>query len=129
MDTYREDFATMVDTYFLRGKILRQNVRELIQNGKFELAVKYLFVKYIVFEDSDGKIYEYEIYDDSLPLTIDEVEALMKKFKDQIPSYVIESFDRIKEIVDSGKNIMLNKNIGQSLGIFGLSKSILDKNI
>ncbi|MBU0687787.1 MAG: tetratricopeptide repeat protein [Candidatus Margulisbacteria bacterium] len=44
----KEDLATMVEYYVIYGQNLRDRITEQMERGNFELAVKYLFVKYVM---------------------------------------------------------------------------------
>ena len=57
-----EDLATMVDAYVTEGSSLRRRIRAQMDDGNFELAAKYLFVRFIM--PFAGR--EYGLSDDSL---------------------------------------------------------------
>jgi hypothetical protein len=57
-----EDIATMFEAYVADGPELRKRIREQMDEGNFELAAKYLFVRYVT--PFAGR--EYGLTDDSL---------------------------------------------------------------
>jgi len=125
MTDFREDFATILEDYVIGGPLFRTRVKALMEKGRFELAAKYLFAKYVVLKDFDGKFFEYDVDVDSLPITLDEVNKLTKaKFT---PSYIQETIKKIKEIADDGDIYdRLSKNVRTKLGSLGLSKSAIE---
>ncbi len=66
-----EDIATMIEAYVMEGPDLRKRIRRQMDQGNFELAAKYLFVRHIV--SFDGK--EYGESGDSL-----EFEEVLEKY-------------------------------------------------
>ena len=90
-----EDIATMAEHYVTKGPSLRETIRRQMENGKFELAAKYLFVKYAMpFRDR-----EYEVNKDSLSVEEVEkkIEAWQKKRPNSVDQRIIETIKKIKE--------------------------------
>ncbi len=99
MTTYREDLATMVESYVTEGPLIRKRARMLMEKGEFDLAAKYLFVKYIIFKDFDGTFFEYEIDNNSPAITISEIEFVLEN--KYASSDISKFITKIKEILDT----------------------------
>ena len=77
-------------------------IRASMEKGKFELALKYLFFKHIVF---NGR--EFETSQKSPPLTIEEVRIQMHKHtkhNGSIPSNLIAAFQYISLYYDNSRS-------------------------
>lgn len=96
----REDLATMADYYVTRGRSLRCAIREQMAKGKFELAAKYLFVKYIM----PFRTREYRLEGD--PLGFEEVKKSMNAWlKDHVGTVAPNTIDAIKKIENKYEEI------------------------
>ncbi len=95
-----EDLALVYESLFVDTNRLQEEVRNQMQNGKFELATKVLFATYIMgFEGGFGSVYGYD--PDMRPLTFEEVESNMKEAQSKgigIPQTTLESFYATKLI-------------------------------
>jgi DNA-binding transcriptional regulator YhcF (GntR family) len=89
----KEDFATVFENYVSFGQALRSRIRELMRTGNFELAAKYLFVKYIA--PFRGR--EYGLSESDKAITFEEVEKTIEGIPDK-SSTDPRTFDIIKEI-------------------------------
>lgn len=73
----REDLATSVDTYVCAGRGFRERVRDEMKEGNFELAAKYLFIRYVM----PFKGIQYNVKGDALGM--EEVKEMYRKVKDK----------------------------------------------
>lgn len=82
-----EDFACLVEEYVSSPASLRKKIRDEVNKGNFELAVKYLFIKHLT--PFQGK--EYGLVDSDRGITLEEIEnayasaADFLKTNEQIP--------------------------------------------
>lgn len=129
LTNYREDFATMLEEYVSNGSSLRNRIRILMKKGKFELAIKYLFMKYVVCEDFDGVCFEYDILNDdsARPLDIYEVSNNMKSHNGVLPANLITSFEGIIKLAKDGDVYdRLNKSVRNQIEGLGLSNAVIE---
>ncbi|MBU0687445.1 MAG: hypothetical protein KKB81_06345 [Candidatus Margulisbacteria bacterium] len=91
----KEDLATMVERYVTLGSYLRQTIRSQMENGNFELAAKYLFVKYIM--PFRGR--EYGLNNDVLGLeeVEEKIAGWLSKNSDTVNPKTVEIINKIKQ--------------------------------
>ena len=80
----KEDFACAATAYVMTPVDFRRTVRENLAMGKLELAVKYLFIKYVT--PFDGK--EYEVSQNSPGMDFEEVEYRLNEVLRENPARV-----------------------------------------
>ena len=98
MRNEKEDFAYAADGYFKNGKEFREKARKMMRKGKFELAVKYLFIKYIT--PFKGREYGVESQEKQ-GLDFEEVENNLKQAfrkNPKIRKSTINALRKIKEM-------------------------------
>lgn len=93
----REDLAEFVEAYVTKGAELRAESHKLMENGKFEKAVKYLFVRYIM--PFRGREYPAENSPDSIDFEAVEksLSAWQKAHPNSVSINTIEILRKIKE--------------------------------
>lgn len=100
MTNGHEDIATSGEFYY-DGASFREMARREMATGNFEPAAKYLFNKYVrSFDPRDGLCFEYNLREDSLPLSVKEVRGALDKWLSAHPGTVatttIEAIDEIE---------------------------------
>ncbi|MDD4178788.1 MAG: hypothetical protein PHH14_01905 [Candidatus Margulisbacteria bacterium] len=99
-----EDFACYFTEYAMQGQpwayVLRKTIRDRMKHGNFELAAKYLFIKYL----TPFKGREYNLSEKDPALTFEEVEAAIKAAADTSATDP-ETFKIIAEIKAEWKKI------------------------
>lgn len=90
-----EDLATMAAQYVTKASQLRKRIRKQIQEGNFELAAKYIFVRYLM--PFRGR--EYGIKDDSLGFEEvgQKLRAWLKEHPGTVNASSIKTLNKIKE--------------------------------
>lgn len=106
----QEDFAYFAKEYFGGSFDLRLMAREQMEQGNFEPAVKYLYMKYIAFYDPrDGLCYEYGINDDSPPLSLEEVKEAMEGWLEENPDSIDQdTIDAVPSIEEDYREFRSN---------------------
>ncbi|NQT30441.1 MAG: hypothetical protein HQ596_07700 [Candidatus Saganbacteria bacterium] len=115
----KEDLATMVEAYVTDGANLRTLIHQQMEQGNFELAVKYLFVKHLM--PFAGREYEKKLIanhtqqgrirvlgtKEESGLTLDEVAEKMRTWStdhpDSIEPATREAFQKIKRKCEESK--------------------------
>ena len=95
----KEDFACFMEQYVLKGQSLRATIREQIRKGNFELATKYLFVKYLA--NFQGK--DYDLIGGEKGITFGEVEQAKESVPDKSCTNS-ETFSIIEEIKQKARD-------------------------
>jgi hypothetical protein len=94
MENPAEDLAMVGEEYIFSSTRLRSLIREQMAENNFELALKYLFIKYL----SPFNGAEFDTNDDNPPLTLEEVESMIRRAVNVEPS-IISSFNEIKRLI------------------------------
>lgn len=99
----REDLATMAEAYVTGGAQIRKRIRQQMKKGNFELAAKYLFVRYLM--PFRGR--EYKLKNDSLGF--EEVGRNLKVWLKEHPDTANKSTIKIIKKIEEKYNEIFYK--------------------
>ncbi len=117
MENEHEDFAMLISGYHGRPEDLRQRIRTQMQNGNFELAVKYLFARYCVYEGREYRVYgrEYQVNDQSFSLGLFEIRQAinlaLSESSESERTNLIRLRDIIEEIMAAGHRFLSENDL------------------
>ncbi|NQT30194.1 MAG: hypothetical protein HQ596_06455 [Candidatus Saganbacteria bacterium] len=102
MTNGKEDYADAYEAYVTgNGDLTRDYVREQMEKGNFEPAVKYLIMKYLVFYDkSDGFCFEYDLTAKDPALSLEEVRTSLSTWVDTNPGAVSADTQNVLDEVE-----------------------------